>query len=847
MRSFVLVLLLLLAACVPMGASAAEGRDSPGCLTQTIGNLAPTIDIDPGVCTIIDLGTLTPGDVYAVDLVILDDELDVLFFDENTIQPYELGQSYRSVMEQPASTESALGGYEFHWAVPASIQAKSWYMVLDNLAHDGDAGEGDQGGVRSKVSATITPIQQAYWTPFNDLVAVGQDNFSILLSDDDLRLDAGTTVVISAWDLEFIGDVYLQTRLMHQRYELGAVGVQYIDGCSLQSVDTPKSVTWMVPNDLDGEELLLVIDNTDVPLGGGNGTQDLRMSVRIELAPPLTPKVIDSNDSTVSIGDEIQLNGSTTPNRLGQIASMQWDFDGTIDSDNDGNNTNDADDSGLVVSASWATPGVKTVTVTLTSPTGEKGSMSYDVTVVDTQAPVARIASTGTPISDGWKTDRGVGISMNCLSSTDDDAVSSCAWSIDGASVGNGTTLPLVWDEIGVFELELVVFDAAGNTDTSSATIRSIDPTIPMFINSTFADFPEELYAGDSYTFLVEVEDDYDGPTELRVHWDLNPTKDSDENGDARDDPDMMGLQPKITFDDVGTSDIVVTVFDASNNSASYAFKIKVNNTPSTSVLAGPAMMALFVLGLTGAVAVLGFRSWQRRLAVELLTGRGLSEDEAKGHIGMVAQRRNISLFAKASEIAGLDQGEVKSKDESEADAKAAEMEAIYGSSAQTADPNLSFAPPPAYQAQEFSQGSNQAAMEAASLFDLELGQTVASTATMGALSDLMDEESEQQAVPAPQTNSTPVERTVVLPEMASTPTDVETQRSEVQLPPMASVPEPSSQPVENSASTVKVRHACGACEAVFEIDMPTEIETAIVACPGCGVDQTISAASSNQ
>ena len=194
MRSFVLVLLLLSAACVPMAASATEGRDSPGCLTETIGNLGSTIDIDPGVCIIVDLGTLVPGDVFEIELIILDDALDVLFFNQNTIQPYELGQSYRSIMEQPASTESALGGYEFHWAVPPSIQSKNWYMVLDNLAHDGDDDNGDQGGVRSKVSATVTPLEQAYWTPYHDLVAVGQDDFSILLSGDDLRLDAGTTV-----------------------------------------------------------------------------------------------------------------------------------------------------------------------------------------------------------------------------------------------------------------------------------------------------------------------------------------------------------------------------------------------------------------------------------------------------------------------------------------------------------------------------------------------------------------------------------------------------------------------------------------------------------------------------
>ena len=65
-------------------------------------------------CASSTLGVLSPGDVYDFSIIVVDDAIDVLFFDQNSIQPYELGQSYRSVMAQPASTESALGALEFH-------------------------------------------------------------------------------------------------------------------------------------------------------------------------------------------------------------------------------------------------------------------------------------------------------------------------------------------------------------------------------------------------------------------------------------------------------------------------------------------------------------------------------------------------------------------------------------------------------------------------------------------------------------------------------------------------------------------------------------------------------------
>ena len=90
-----LAVLLAVTALVmsPMGALADAGRAAPDCATMTPQNLQPTVAIEDGSCTIVWLGTLQPGDVYAMNIVVVDDAIDVLFFDENGIQPYELGQS----------------------------------------------------------------------------------------------------------------------------------------------------------------------------------------------------------------------------------------------------------------------------------------------------------------------------------------------------------------------------------------------------------------------------------------------------------------------------------------------------------------------------------------------------------------------------------------------------------------------------------------------------------------------------------------------------------------------------------------------------------------------------------
>ena len=162
MRSTVFVALLLCTMLLPATAIATEGREQPNCLNDTPEAFSSATVIGDGACIKINLGVLIPGDVYDLSIIVSQDALDVLVFDQNSVQPYDLGQSYRSSYEQVPSTESALGSLEFHWKVPPSITSKSWYIVFDNTAHSGDQGMGDQGGTDSRASLTISKITESY-------------------------------------------------------------------------------------------------------------------------------------------------------------------------------------------------------------------------------------------------------------------------------------------------------------------------------------------------------------------------------------------------------------------------------------------------------------------------------------------------------------------------------------------------------------------------------------------------------------------------------------------------------------------------------------------------------------
>jgi len=795
MQSRIIALILVVMMIWPSALAADSGRATPNCLQQDIASIPGSIGIDGGVCVKVDLGQLQPGDVYQFDVTILQ-AIDFLIFDENGVQTYDLGQSYRSAYEQIASTENAEGQFQFHWQVPAAISAKTWYVVLDNLVHDGDQGLGDQGGNQSQVSMSVTKMDQSYWTPFHNLIQMDSESSQVLLSGNDLKLDAGTSIVISAWALQGQADVYMQTKEMHDLYSSGGVGSLYVNGGALQNVANSASLTWLVPAEFDGQELVIIADNTDTPVGGGEGADEVRMTVRVELAPPLNPIINDNGNSTVAIGQFITLDAFSSPNQLQQIDTLSWDY-----YSGDGLANNDA--SGWEVEAHWQTPGVKTITLTATSKTGVIAQTNHTITVIDIVDPVARIAGSGLPVSNGWRVNIAETISFNCDSSSDDYTELTCAWTYDGTPYGQNNSILLSWNDIGTHSIGLTVSDGAGNINSVTTTVIVLDTTLPILEKSSLDGFASSGVVGEKLTFSVSATDSYDDITNLRYHWDLQPNRDTDNNGNPRDDADLVGYQTSITFSTVGRNEVVLTVFDQSNNTDSHAFAVNVISAPIQDGLTPILFLVLFIVAITSAVAILGHRRWQSSIATDLLLGRGLSEAEIIVHMDHVRQTKALPLFASAIQLAGLDAGEVQSRNEIETAQKEAELQQIYGAE-NTAD--IGFAGNSAFaHAPQMSAGSLSSANEAAAL--------------------LQDDES-PQSVQQPVQTEAPVATVksggIALPEGVSS------------TPPVV---------VEQVVATAKeMKCVCESCSAGFEITLPAGVPQAIVACPSCQVDNLISA-----
>ena len=816
MRACVLIGVLMCSVMIP-GVHATEGRDAPDCLSVDATMLSSQVAVANDACMRLNLGTLQPGEVYEFSITVIDDALDVLVFDESGLQPYLLGQSYRSSFQQVPSTESANGQYEFHWKVPSSINAKSWTVIIDNLAHDGDQGQGDQGGIDGRISMTVTQLTDTPWTPYHDLIGIIPDGHLTLLEGTSLDLEEGTTIAVTAWSLQGLADVYLQTESMYANYLSGQSNVA-LTGASLLAVDGTSSFSWVVPSALANQPLKLVVDNTDDPDGQGDGSTNLRVTIRVQLVPVIQAQFVAEN-TTIPLNTLVGFDASSTPNNLEQISQYTWDFDSTVDGNDDGDFFNDVDAIGLTSEAQWTSPGERNVTLTVL------GQNSFDrqqqtIIVNDVINPVARItgttasSSSATPVSGGWRIAYANTLVLTCNSSTDDDAISACSWSLDGAPYNQQTTVSFNWSTIGEHVVGLTVFDDSGNSATTQVDVRVVDGSIPMIDDTNFNP-KKSLEEGQFHTYSINANDVYDSASNLRYHWDINPSKDTDQNGNPTDDPDYIGSKVDLLFDSAGTKTVVVTVFDASNNTDSRTFSIVVDESVESSINFGLIAVVLFVFVVTLSISFIGYRRWQSSIAVGLLTGRGLSESEAKAHMTMVRQSQKLPVFAKAIQLAGLDVGEVVTQDQQEQARKEAELQSIYGSGEVEEIPQAQFAPK-----REISQASSQAAAEAAALFFDDAPPTPTIDKVAQDPDDALLQELESL-------NKKP----------AQTP-----QSGGIQLPenmaPVQETSAPIQEVVEEAEPSNLLKGSCNSCSLKFQVPMPAGVNEAIVVCPACSEEQ---------
>lgn len=757
----ILVILLAGLLIAPL-VTATEGRAPPQCAEFDLSDVATSssgVAVDPGACIIIDIGVRSHSTTLALDIEVLDDAMDVLMFDQNSILPYKNGQNYRSSFNQEATFESMIGSQWLDWAPPQSISSKNWYIVFDNAAHDGDEGTGDQGGMTSRFKIQLAPASVEDYPLIHDTFKLDAGERVNLA---DFNVDSGTELTYWVHPLSGSGDIFIQS-------DNQLSGDLIISGTNMDDFggQDKTQLEWEISEFLNLQNLNLIAEA---------GSTGAHFSLKAWFDPVLAPTVTDYENATTTIGEKITLDASNTPNSLQQVKSLSWDFDSDGIEDALGN----------LVEASWSTPGMKNVNLTAESQSGAVNVATYQIEVLDVVSPTAVITGTGgaLDLNGDRRLLRLSDLVLQASNSNDDHAIASASWSVDGEQVSSASQFTVSWSEIGTYIVTLTVTDPSGNSGQTNTTIVVYDDTEPILVTSSISDI-SEIEKGEEVEFQAKAADEWDDQEDLRFTWDLNLERDSNGDGDATNDPDFVGPNLEISFDEVGKAKFAVTVYDQSNNSDFEIFEVLVTEPPSQTGLFAIVAVVFVVIIVVSGVVLFGYKGVQRRHAIELLIARGLSRDEATSRVYEISRSVKLPAFAKASQMAGITDGaEVKSAAEIQSDAKSAEFNAIYGNS-QNVDPNAGFRPSTV--ARQVDPALAEAAL-AAFADEPEIPAVVTST-------------------PSPSTGKV--------------------RSGGVALP------QQQTQPSNHSLSS-----QCSACGKPFSVQIPSSVRSAVVACPNCGTDQ---------
>ena len=670
-RPRLLIFLLAGLLIAPM-VSATEGRAAPQCAEFDLSDVVTSssgVSVEPGACLIVDIGVRSHSTTLAIDIEVLDDAMDVLMFDQSAVQTYKNGQNYRSSFNAESSFESMIGSEWLDWAPPQSINAKNWYIVFDNSAHDGDEGFGDQGGMISRFKLQLAPASVENYPLLHDTFIL-QPGERINLAA--FSVDSGTELTYWAHPLSGSGDMFIQSdNQLSGDLIISNTGME-----DFGSQDTTQ-IDWTVPQFLDLQNLNLMAEA---------GSTGLHFTVKAWFDPILAPEIVDYSSSTTTIGEKITLDASSTPNSLQQLLSLSWDFDSDGSMDAVGN----------LVEASWSTPGIKIVNLTAQSQSGATTVVAHQVEVLDVEDPIAVITGQGgvLDLNGDRRLLRLSDLVLQASNSYDDHAIASASWSVDGDTKSNASQYTFSWSQIGTYVVTLTVSDPSGNTGSVNTTIVVYDSTEPILVSTDITDITE-VEQGEEIELKIKAADEWDSQEDLRFTWDLDLEKDTNGDGDPTNDADYTGSTLAITFDDAGEARFAVTVYDQSNNSDFEIFKIQVKEPPSEAGLIAIVAVVFAIIIVVSGVILFGYKGIQRRHAVGLLMQSGLSEVEAKARILSIARGTKLPAFANAYQMAGITDGSViMSSDQMQSEAKAQEFAAIYGNDSQQ-DPNSGFRPSP--------------------------------------------------------------------------------------------------------------------------------------------------------
>ncbi len=194
----------------------------------------------------------------------------------------------------------------------------------------------------------------------------------------------------------------------------------------------------------------------------GNSASD---TVTVTVRDITQPHAHAGTDRTVDQGDTVTFDGGGSRDNVG-VVGYRW----TIE---DAGGTHEEE--GRVVEHAFASAGVFTATLTVRDLAGNEATTSVQVTVRDTEDPVATAGGDRTVDEDHP-------LVLDGTASTDNVGITEWTWAIDGGDATvtlDGPTVEWTFEEPGVHRVQLTVRDAGGNYAITVIAVTVLDITAP--------------------------------------------------------------------------------------------------------------------------------------------------------------------------------------------------------------------------------------------------------------------------------------------------------------------------------------------------------------------------------
>ena len=834
--SVALMVLLLLISSAP--AIDAAGKGVISCTQANLDMVPASWDIDDGACVRIDLGVLSAGDTLSFD-VSADTNIDILLFSASSISVYQNEQNYRldSVWHSDSVFESFQGDGTWHWMAPDDRGDTRWYLVLDNMAHPQDQGEGAQAGSLATVVLDIEEVDSPVFGIVDTIVRLDSGGHSVIAGP--LVLDEGTQVNIFVTTMQGAPDIFLVTGTQMEFYEQGTTANGMDDNnADMLLVLEERSISWSVNSDYSGQELYLVVDNRPGPPSGGAGTGFVATTVVMDLIPILQPTITNASDlATIDVGAEVILDASNTPNFSDQIDSengFQWDTNG------DGF----YDASGSTITVSWTEPAEISIGLRAVSQDGRSATVYLNTTIQDISPPDVSLSA-----SDIIRKD--FDDELLLTANIDDNwGIYSVEWLVDETVIQNystwnwqdGKTFTFRFDSsylAGNHDVTIRVTDNEGQVTERTAIIDLYDSTPPLVPQQTVE---TTAILGQPIQLTAEAID-AESPT-LTYFWDLDIQTDANSDGIMNNDMDASGSSITEIFQQKGTYEIVCTIVNEAGASTQVTYLVSVRSSSDDGSGLSPMMLGMAaVVLLIIIIAIIGMITWRRmsnarlealleeQAAAEEEKPRELSVEEQKAMYGAgsatLDQPTSMSTTSQFGQYGtgmsgASDPQATISEDAAMGDS---DLEALMSTPEPVSESNQSS--PASELLSQFSDDDSAVEEDSVEFSHDELAG-ISEEVWSPDESDEIEQEGSLPTPPAPEPE----------PEVDSL-----LDGEDLPVPPVPQGEEPSAPPTLEEDSEPKsrtVQQDCSQCQQRFEVTLPEGHDIARTACPSCGAIETI-------